>query len=1191
MPRFSGYDQISSGPDVEIHAASASALGRHTSRPPRRGLVVVAGLAVGLIFSGLVFSMPKQQASEPTLEGGSEDMEASSGFYPNDANRLDKTNFDPLGRVQLFNFDTSKPFASFLPAVSGEYGVPMWAFYVNRGQGISTFGTENKDKPIMEFNSANKAYEYVDAEGFRTFIGGKRGADEFFFEPFAAKNRDTGHSAKRDMFIGMNELEIQEVDLNTQIQTNVLYFTVPNEVFPALVRRVSITNLNSESDVTLEVLDGQAKLEPSGADDWHLKNMGRTLEAWMNVYNMDETGNTKPFFKLSASLADTAEVTAIVEGHWAIGYVESPETMQDDGEAYHALPFIVDPNVIFDQDTSLRTPVKLQYASVNDLLAAKQVMTSKTPCAFTGTTRSLAPGETLTLNLIFGRSPSLKTFQEIVADKVRKVNYVVDKRREATELLYRLTDKVAMSSASPVFDAYVRQMYLDNFLRGGYPVVLGDAEQDPKIFHTFSRIHGDLERDYNYFQIDACYYSMGPGAFRDVNQNRRCDTMQEPKVGAFNVKMFLSFVQADGYNPLTVESAYFYLPDAMGNTTSASALAIAAESASNEKDQEWIVKVLSWPAFRPGDVFIALDQKGVKLDLTTKEKFLNRVASAALLAPNAQFNQNGFWADHWTYHQDLVDSFLTVYPDKARDMLYGAGGEVPFYMSPVTCQPRDKKYVLVPESGPRQYDFIYDDADKAQAIQDNAKAGPVADQPWQRSIDGQVFTVTAMAKLFMLAVNKFAIMDPYGMGVEYEGGKPGWNDAMNGLPGLFGSGMPEAFEAQRIFKFIRRMSQQFSDEELTLPREMADLVQLIDREMDELASGDQDDFTYWDDVHSGLEAYRSTTRVYFSGDTIAVDAGVLKAFVDKAIKKMEDGASRALDLNGGVTPTYWIFDVTDYEELDAKDDMQRSYIRVKEFKPRAVPLFLEGPTRQLKVLENLEDRQAVYRMVKKTALYDSDLKMYTISASLESMSFEIGRMMAFVPGWLENQSVWLHMSYKYYLELLRGGLYAEFFQEIQTGLVAFMDPEVYGRSPLECASFIASSAHPDTSIHGQGYLARLSGSTAEFLSMWNLMMMGHEPFVLDSEGDLSLQLRPLIPGWLFTQAGQLSFTLLGKVITTYHNPDFYDTWDPRLRITSSVVVDSSGIAQVIQGQSISHTFAVEARRGTLKSIDIFFSAS
>ena len=58
------------------------------------------------------------------------------------------------------------------------------------------------------------------------------------------------------------------------------------------------------------------------------------------------------------------------------------------------------------------------------------------------------------------------------------------------------------------------------------------------------------------------------------------------------------------------------------------------------------------------------------------------------------------------------------------------------------------------------------------------------------------------------------------------------------------------------------------------------------------------------------------------------------------------------------------------------------------------------------------------------------------------MSQDIGRMMAFTPGWLENQSVWLHMSYKFYLELLRAGLYEEFYTEIKTGLVPFMDPKV-----------------------------------------------------------------------------------------------------------------------------------------------------
>jgi hypothetical protein len=41
--------------------------------------------------------------------------------------------------------------------------------------------------------------------------------------------------------------------------------------------------------------------------------------------------------------------------------------------------------------------------------------------------------------------------------------------------------------------------------------------------------------------------------------------------------------------------------------------------------------------------------------------------------------------------------------------------------------------------------------------------------------DGDVFTVSLAAKLIILATVKFAQLDPLGMGVEMEGGKPGWN--------------------------------------------------------------------------------------------------------------------------------------------------------------------------------------------------------------------------------------------------------------------------------------------------------------------------------------------------------------------------------------------------------------------------------
>jgi hypothetical protein len=123
-----------------------------------------------------------------------------------------------------------------------------------------------------------------------------------------------------------------------------------------------------------------------------------------------------------------------------------------------------------------------------------------------------------------------------------------------------------------LFNAYIKQNFLDNVLRGGLPLQLGadpsqeldtyavqntDSIHRPKIYHVFSRIHGDLERDYNNFNIDTTYFSQGPGNFRDVSQNRRSDVLHTPAVGDFDVRMFLSLVQADGFNPLTVASPLF----------------------------------------------------------------------------------------------------------------------------------------------------------------------------------------------------------------------------------------------------------------------------------------------------------------------------------------------------------------------------------------------------------------------------------------------------------------------------------------------------------------------------------------------------------------------------------------------------------------------------------------------------------
>ena len=78
-----------------------------------------------------------------------------------------------------------------------------------------------------------------------------------------------------------------------------------------------------------------------------------------------------------------------------------------------------------------------------------------------------------------------------------------------------------------------------------------------------------------------------------------------------------------------------------------------------------------------------------------------------------------------------------------------------------------------------------------------------------------------------------------------------------------------------------------------------------------------------------------------------------------------------------------------------------------------------------------------------------------------------------------------------------------------------MDPVKYGRSLMECSSFLASSAFPDPSFHGRGFSARLSGSTAEFLSMWKLIFIGSNPYFMDESGNLAMSLRPAVPAWMF----------------------------------------------------------------------------
>ncbi|MNP08646.1 hypothetical protein D3C76_1007230 [compost metagenome] len=240
----------------------------------------------------------------------------------------------------------------------------------------------------------------------------------------------------------------------------------------------------------------------------------------------------------------------------------------------------------------------------------------------------------------------------------------------------------------------------------------------------------------------------------------------------------------------------------------------------------------------------------------------------------------------------------------------------------------------------------------------------------------------------------------------------------------------------------------------------------------------------------------------------------------------------------------------------------------------------------MKTLDDPQQVKDLYERIKKSEMYDQTTQMYQTSVNLDSESHEIGRMRAFTPGWLERESNFLHMSYKYLLELLKSGLYKQYFEELKTSLVPFLDPAVYGRSTLENSSFIATGGNPDPEVHGRGFVARLSGSTAEFLSMWRRMMTGKEVFTVQ-DGQLTLTFSPALPSWLFDETGKISFTFLGSTQVTYLNPRRADSFGANAAVIKKMkLVKRDGTVVECDGAVVQGVDARSVRDGDVAVIEI-----
>ncbi|HHX12608.1 MAG TPA: cellobiose phosphorylase [Clostridiales bacterium] len=1047
------------------------------------------------------------------------------------------------------NYDTLPAFSSFLPGLAGIKGIPIWVYYTNRGQGVNSFGIHNKNNAIMEFNPANTAYENTPIKGFRTFIK----CDGQYFEPFFTLDK----SAKRRFLIKENSFAIEEVNTKYGLKIHIKYVVLPEENVGALLRQVTVENIGDKTR-DIEIIDGLPKIIPYGISNGAYKEMSNLLKSWSDIKNID---NNVPYYTMRSSSDDSSEVKEIQGGYFYL-------TIRD-GKVE---PVIYDTEVIFDYDSSLVNPISFMDNSVEELKSKKQCFYNKVPCGFTPLSFSLEPSAKTGFHTLVGFAGSVEQINDKIHSFCQK-DYFADKIDRADDLVEHMLKDVRTKTSSPIFDKYIRQNYLDNFLRGGYPFVF-NKDSNKSIVHLFSRKHGDPERDYNFFTTAGEYYSQGNGNFRDVNQNRRNDVFFNKDIEDFNIKTFFQLIQIDGYNPLEVRPSTF-------------SIKVDKRDAANELlekatigDIKPLEKIVAG-SFTPGQISncIAINKINLSQD---EDEFLEMLLELCDDNIEAGFGE-GYWSDHWDYNMDLVENYLKVYPDKRRELLF-EDDSYRFYDSPVYVLPRIEKYVINSKGEVRQYGSIMRDKKKlaCEGFIDNGSN-------WLKTEDGSYGTTTLIGKMISLGLNKYASLDAFGMGVEMEGGKPGWNDAMNGLPGLFGSGMSETLELKRLVTFI--INNVAKADEIRLPIEINDYLLRVYAYTNNLLNKEMDNFTYWDTVATIREEYREEVRYSLKGKYATVDTSQVKEIFEKFQERIDEGINRALDFGDGIIPTYFTFNADKFEAVVDKDGNPvpgyngLAKVMVKSFEPVPLPYFLEGPAKMLASLKDSKEAEKLYKNVKESELYDRKLGMYKTSVPIDHISMENGRIRAFTAGWLERESIFLHMEYKYLLSTLEAGLYEEFYKDLPTAMVAFRDPEEYGRSILENSSFIASSVNPNEAIHGRGYVARLSGSTSEAISIWMMMFMGDKLFSYENN-ELVLHLEPKLPGWLFDEDDNASFTLLSSCKVTYHNPsrrDIYGQDSPR--IEKIRVIDTG---EVIEGSYIKGELASRIRDGKVKELVVEF---
>jgi len=1044
--------------------------------------------------------------------------------------------FDPDLSFVIEQYNDRAPFASFLPGIAGCLGIPAWVFYVNRGQAIASFGVRNKDGAFLEFFPADKAYQLTASRGFRTFlkIAGEGGT--LTHEPF---QRGAGEAVRQRMIVTAHEVGIEEIHPGLGLAIRVDYFTLAQAPVAGLVRRVCLTN-TGEGLKNIEIVDGLPQVLPYGMNQWVVKFMSRTVEAYMRVEGVAECA---PFYRLKVLPTDSPLVEKVEAGNFFVGLL--------DGRRNKVL---VDAERVFGLDGGFSKPERFYESEPLDFEG--QVLGNRTPAAFQALSLALQPQESRVYYGVYGHAGSWQVLQDFLRQAAAP-DYFEAKREANRGLVEDISRRAFTATARPLFDAYASQCFLDNGLRGGFTAeVPGGAR-----LHLFGRKHGDLERDYNDFLLQDSPFSEGNGDFRDMLQNRRTDIFFDLAWGARDIRYFFNLIQPDGYNPCSLRNTRFVVdaPESLARRYTGLAGLEALLAGEFKYAQLW--RLVTSQAETPAPVIQAILAEAREIE-------------------DAEFDR-GYWSDHWTYLLDLLESYAALFPDRLAALLEEPG--YTFFDPTHRVLPRAKKFVMTPQ-GLRQYGSVQACEEKQALIDSRPRR---RHQVRAQAGKGAVVETTLLGKILTLVLNKLASLDPFGVGIEMEADRPGWCDALNGLPGLLGSAVNETCELKRLADFTHDALAEAG--ECPLPVELAEFLEGLAGLMRQAASP----LAFWQASHDLKEAYRERVFMGFEGGCRSLPFAQIRDFL-RAASVFLDAAIAKAKTPAGIL-TYFQYDAEEYRQGEVG-------VAVTRFRQTPLPLFLEGFVHAMRIA-GPEEARRLYRAVNESALLDHKLRMYRLNAPLGVDALELGRIGIFNDGWLENGSIFLHMHAKFVLEMVRCGLLDEFYAHIEGLLVSFRDPLEYRRSPIENSSFIVSSGFAiDPREHGRGCVARLSGATVEFLHLWLHLFLGAKPFAFE-QGRLLFRPEPSFPAAFFSKeerrvnpfglgeevlpADSVACALFGNTLLVYRNPARQDSFGPAAASPRRFVLHGrDGSQRTVEAGYLEGEDALALRDGQFRRVDV-----